>query len=699
MELRDDNMNKNEDLVTRFRLARTRIREIADGERGEISAPFEDFFSRTAGYLGLCADLYKSIALKERSSASLEDLQEENQSFFSDIMPENYARSYANPAYAVERLGEEFGRILSFLYSELRQIRAACFEQDLKKVTLLFELFLEVHYLFEGEIKYRQVREHIYSFLYDNAEEWVGYRVRQMLDPSLDFATSIIMESDFHDLRYLYRYGEYISEDELVMAEYLNSLDYGKIKEIACNMCQGYQRGFELKSVDLSKKQTVNIRFPIGFERVIRECILQFEEMGLAPVIYRYAQNTLNKRMNLRIGYCGTCVNDQFEYDHRFDQALYLDKRMSDRKLSCMRKAFDRYADLAEGYAGPACLEVFGRIPFIPEAKEEAYRLSKRQQSLQTEYASLSSQLVNEYIDQEECSYTIVAYPCPSIGGKFPEIFEAIRKVNTLDNEKYTSIQQTLIRALDKSDHVRIMGRGKNMTNLTIALWPVDDIEKESKFENCLADVNIPLGEVFTTPKLQGTSGLLHVREVYLNGLQFKDLRLTFEDGRVTDYSCGNYPDPEEGRKYIEDNIFFGQNNLPMGEFAIGTNTVAYVMAGRYDIMDKLPILIAEKMGPHIAVGDTCYAFSEEVKVYNPDGREMVARENEISRLRHSDPAHAYFHCHTDITIPYEELDRITCVTASRVEIPLILDGRFALEGTFSLNEPFRLEGEDDDSD
>ena len=37
-----------------------------------------------------------------------------------------------------------------------------------------------------------------------------------------------------------------------------------------------------------------------------------------------------------------------------------------------------------------------------------------------------------------------------------------------------------------------------------------------------------------------------------------------------------------------------------MGEFAIGTNTTAYVMAKTYDILYQLPILIVEKMGPSI---------------------------------------------------------------------------------------------------
>ena len=75
-----------------------------------------------------------------------------------------------------------------------------------------------------------------------------------------------------------------------------------------------------------------------------------------------------------------------------------------------------------------------------------------------------------------------------------------------------------------------------------------------------------------------------------------------------------------------------------MGEFAIGTNTVAYRMAKKYDIFDKLDILIAEKTGPHFAFGDTCYSNSEERRVYNPDGKEIIAKDNEVSILRKEHP-------------------------------------------------------------
>ncbi len=112
--------------------------------------------------------------------------------------------------------------------------------------------------------------------------------------------------------------------------------------------------------------------------------------------------------------------------------------------------------------------------------------------------------------------------------------------------------------------------------------------------------------------------------------------------------------------------------------------------AKKYKIEDKLPILIAEKMGPHFAVGDTCYSWSEDVKVYNPNGKEIIAKENSVSALRKEDVSKAYFHCHTDITIPYEELLSIVVVTKTGENILLLENGRFVLPGTEALNEPLK---------
>ena len=59
---------------------------------------------------------------------TLEQWQEQNQRLYSDILPEHYGESYGNPAYAVKVLGEVHGRILSFLYEQLRGMIPYVFE-------------------------------------------------------------------------------------------------------------------------------------------------------------------------------------------------------------------------------------------------------------------------------------------------------------------------------------------------------------------------------------------------------------------------------------------------------------------------------------------------------------------------------------------------------------------------------------------
>jgi leucyl aminopeptidase (aminopeptidase T) len=412
--------------------------------------------------------------------------------------------------------------------------------------------------------------------------------------------------------------------------------------------------------------------------------------MGLIPVIYRSAVASIHKRQNIRVGYVATSPNRQYDYDHRFDSGIYLDKAFIDRKLQNLKKAYETYQEEASVFAGPACMETFGEHLFSPVNKEAAYRLTEKQQKLSVEYAAESSKITNEYILPQERSFTIIAYPVPEIGDNFQEIFQEIVKVNTLDKNQYRNIQQKLIDALDQAEQVKITGRGENETDLIVSLAKLNHPEKETLFENCLADVNIPVGEVFTSPRLSGTNGVLHVTGVYLNELYYENLKLTFQDGKITDYSCTNFAEEEKNRAFIKENVLYHHETLPMGEFAIGTNTTAYQMAKDYKIEDKLPILIAEKMGPHFAVGDTCYSHAEENQVYNPDGKEIIARENECSLLRFEEEGEAYFQCHTDITIPYDELGSITAITKDGREIHLIEQGRFVLPGTEELNLAFR---------
>ena len=76
----------------------------------------------------------------------------------------------------------------------------------------------------------------------------------------------------------------------------------------------------------------------------------------------------------------------------------------------------------------------------------------------------------------------------------------------------------------------------------------------------------------------------------------------------------------------------------------------------------------------------------------NPDGKRLIAKDNEVSARRLEDMAAAYFNCHTDITIPYDELGELTAVDGGGREYQIIRNGRFVLEGCEELNRAFEEE-------
>ena len=679
---------ENTNIRERYDLAMERILEIPSEER--VAEPYRSYFNQMAAFTAQIEELARLQLREDLDGFTLEELQQLNHKLYADILPEHYAESYADPAYAVRMLGADLGPLLSAFYAQFRAAIVFAYECRLTDITILCETLIEIYNMFEdGEPQARAVRDVLYWFFSDYTDVTLTYRIREQLDPGLSFAKDIIMESDLNDLRYLYRFGEYISDSELQIASYLNSLPEETIEKMASTYTEGYRKGFEVMGRDLSKKKTVSIRYELGFERMIRAAIRQFEEMGLEVILYRAAVWSVTMSPNRKIGYHGTSANMQFDYDHRYDQAIYLDKAFKERKLAVLRTAYENCKKQAAEYAGPAVVETFGEDGFEPVNKPEAYALSEKQEDLQIAYSNEAMPVVNQYIPGDETSFTIIAFPVPAIGKDFAEIFHETIRINTLDYEEYKKIQQNLVDVLDQAEYVTVTGNAGagNETQMKIFLHTLTDQAKQTNFENCVADVNIPVGEVFTSPVLAGTEGLLHVSQVYIGDFQFKNFRMEFKDGKITNYSCDNFLDQEEGKKLIRQQILKNHDTLPMGEFAIGTNTTAYAVAQKYGIMDKFPILIAEKTGPHFAVGDTCYSWSEDSAVYNPDGKEIIARDNEISLLRKEDVSKAYFGCHTDITIPYSELGDITAVCRDGRKLPLIQNGRFVVAGTEKLNE------------
>lgn len=694
-----------EDIEDRYELMVERIRSITKEET--VDMRYRDYFVRTGEFLLQLDKVIEKVksGMPISESCTAGELQQINAALYQDVMPENYETSYCNYEYTRQMFGEKiaeneiedidkreylFADYLTFLCYEFHGLIAAAFEGRVVDLTVWFELFVEVYGIFENFLSVKAVKDAIYYFEHDYAEFFMDYRVREKMDPILSFATDIVMKCEDGDNSYLYEYGEYIGKNELETEAFLRRMSSEKVASIARTYTEGFRQGFVAAGIDMSKKKHVNIRYSIGMERIVKAAILQFRDMGLEPLCFRYDTNRINRTRMNRIGYVGTPVNKQMDYDHQMDQTLFLDRKLMERKLEVIRGAYEKYRYEASVYAGPACIEIFGETPFEPVSKPGQLTLSKKQQELGVEYTNELSQIVNEYIPGDEYSFTIIAYPMPEIGDDYEEIFEQIIRINNLESDVYRPVHQMIIDELDQAEWVHVIGQNGNQTDMKVSMHVLERPETETNFENCLADVNIPLGEVFTSPKLTGTHGVLNVSEVYLNDLKYVDLRLTFEDGKIKTYTCKNFDREEDNVKFVKDNLLGGRDTLPIGEFAIGTNTTAYVLANKYNMVYKLPILIVEKMGPHFAVGDTCYSWSEENILHNPDGKEIVAKDNECSILRKTDISKAYFNCHTDITIPYDEIGGIYSVHADGTKVAIIENGRFVLPGTEMLNEPFK---------
>lgn len=678
-----------DDLRERINLSIGRIRYI---EKDAYSARFKAYFKEVADFIIYAYDNIPKA--RNISRLNFNELYEINQELYDDILQENYSTSFANPDYSVEFLGEEFGKILAFLYFEIRGIIPYLYEERYEEFAAVIELFLEVYNVFldPETASYKYVRDAVYYHMYDYADVMVERRTLETISPEFGFATDIIMDSDLTDLRYLFKYGEYISENETKTAEFLNKLSDVEVKSMAKTYVDGFINGFKTMGIDISNKRTVNIRYSIGQERMVRYAIEMFKEHNLSPVIFRYAPSRINRTLTARTGFISTFANQQYEYDHRMDEAVFVDKALLERKLEVIEDTYKKNEKAALEYAGPAVIETFGENPFKPAIKKNVIKLNEKQQKAMLDYRTKSANITNKYIPRDKYSFTIIAYPVPEIGDNFEEIFSEVVKVNTLDNDIYRDIQEHIINELNMAEYVHVKGTNGNKTDIKVMLHKINP-QKETNFENCLADVNIPLGEVFTSPVLTGTNGTLNVSEVYLNELKYTNLCIEFKDGKMEKYTCDNFAKEEDNKAFIEENLMFNHETLPIGEFAIGTNTVAYVMAKRFDILHRLPILIVEKMGPHFAVGDTCYSYSEDMKLYNPDGKEIIAKDNECSIKRNSkdksEREKAYFNCHTDITIPYEEIGSIASVHPDGKEVLIIENGRFVLSGTEMLNEAF----------
>ena len=100
---------------------------------------------------------------------------------------------------------------------------------------------------------------------------------------------------------------------------------------------------FEVTGKDLSRKKTGQHSLPSGLLSVWygRPSFSSGRWGFLLSSTAPRPMPSIRDR-TLRIGYYGAIPNKQFEYDHRNDEAVYLDENLAARKLRCQQEAFEK---------------------------------------------------------------------------------------------------------------------------------------------------------------------------------------------------------------------------------------------------------------------------------------------------------------------------------------------------------------------
>lgn len=671
--------NENNSVIDSYIDKIARIKEIIK-ETDELIKKDSDknnyyvFFNHTAKLIMKLSKIENEFSDDYFSKNSFDMLMAINNELFMEIKGINYEKSYANPEYCVSVFGDSYGQLISYFYTIYRKYIEYAYSNKIFKMEEYNRLFIDVYkYINEDDIDYAALKALITSHEKQNLSEKKRIYYKENFDKEIGYYNDIIRELDITDLRYLFRFGLYISDNEIKTAQFLNKYSEEKMKKLSKTIAKAMINGYIVDQKDRKNRTAVKLMYNLGYERLIRFLIEDLKKYGIDAFV--------SQGMS-------TAPNKQFEYDHRFDTALYLDEEYVNMCDEANKEACEKTRDILLDYTGILYFDKFGEIPFVPKNKSQCLKLSEEQQKLNMILSSNYIGTLHKYVPEEERSFCIIGFPTPEIGERFEEIFEDILEINMLDSDKYMGIQKNIIDILDKADYVHVKGVDGNKTNIMVKMHEIKDNENETNFFNCGADVNIPVGEVFTSPLLTGTNGTLHVKDIYLNDLRFLDLVIEFKDGYIADYSCSNFKDEAENKKYIEENLLFPHKTLPIGEFAIGTNTLAYSVAKKYEILDKMPILIIEKMGPHFAIGDTCFSRDEDrVTKDILTGKKIIAKDNEKSAKRNENPQEAYTNIHTDITLPYESLKSIEAVTRDGRRLSIIENGRFVFEGSEELNK------------
>ena len=171
------------------------------------------FINFSAKLLKKYIDLEKELD-EEYFEKEIDELARENKNFYLEILPENYDKSYTNPEYAVKVFGEKYGQLMSYFYAQIRANISNSFSHKIFSINeVLDNLIKFFEYIKTGKSDYDEMKKIITQKAHENAKSRFALSHKEMRDGNFKRFYDVI-SGNTEDLRYLYKYGLYITENE-----------------------------------------------------------------------------------------------------------------------------------------------------------------------------------------------------------------------------------------------------------------------------------------------------------------------------------------------------------------------------------------------------------------------------------------------------------------------------------------------------
>ncbi|MGB3914540.1 MAG: aminopeptidase [Dethiobacteria bacterium] len=284
-----------------------------------------------------------------------------------------------------------------------------------------------------------------------------------------------------------------------------------RVKKLAYNLIN---YSCDLKEGEKLLIESIGLELPL-----VKELIRETYAVGAIPLV-TIKDNEVNRALYME------CTAEQLEMMARYEGA-----RMAD----------------VDAYIGVRSGSNSSELSDVPPGKMQLYMKHLWEK-------------VHGRIRVPKTKWVVLRYPTPSmaqLAGMSTEAFtDHYFNVCNLDYSKMSKAMNPLVKLMNKTDRVRIVGKG---TDLTFSIAGLKAIKCDGK-------LNIPDGEVYTAPVKDSVNGVItYNTPSEYHGFTFRDVKLEFSNGKIVKAESNDTDrineilDSDEGARYI-------------GEFALGVN-------------------------------------------------------------------------------------------------------------------------------